>query len=46
MHNALIHINSTALEIACPRPELERKFDKVLFVENARMELKSSAKES
>jgi hypothetical protein len=29
-----------------PRQELERKFEIVLFTENARRELKSSAKES
>jgi hypothetical protein len=28
------------------RPELERKFEIVLFTENARIELKSSAKKS
>ena len=34
------------IELHVPRRELERKFEKVLFVENARLELKSSAKES
>jgi hypothetical protein len=42
----IVSKNSSALEVTCPRPELERKFEKVLFAENARMELKSSAKES
>ena len=34
------------IELHVPRQELERKFEIVLLVENARMELKSSAKES
>ena len=34
------------IELHVPRRELERKFEIVLFAENARMELKSSAKES
>jgi hypothetical protein len=38
--------NSSALEVACPRRELERKIEIVLLEENAWMELKSSANES
>jgi hypothetical protein len=34
------------IELHVPRQELERKFEIVLFVESARMELKSSANES
>ena len=36
-------INSSTLGVGCPRRELERKFEIVLFTENAPMELKSSA---
>jgi hypothetical protein len=36
----IVSINSPALEVAC------RKFEIVIFAENARIELKSSAKES
>jgi hypothetical protein len=38
--------NSPPLEVACPRRELERNFEIVLFAEDARVELKSSANES
>jgi hypothetical protein len=41
-----VSINSTALEVPCPPPGIERKFEKVLFAANARVELKSSANES
>jgi hypothetical protein len=34
------------IELHVPRQELERKFEIGLFAESARMELKSSAKES
>jgi hypothetical protein len=42
----IFSINSSALEVAVVRREFERKFEIVLLAENARMELKRSAKES
>jgi hypothetical protein len=37
----IISIDGSALEVACPPPrrELERKFEKVLFAENAKVVL-------
>ena len=46
LHGALRNINSAALEVACPPPELERKCEIVLLAENAWMELKSSTSKS
>jgi hypothetical protein len=45
--SSIINVDgSTVLKVACARQELERKFQIVLFAGIARMELKSSAKES
>jgi hypothetical protein len=41
-----ISINSSALEVVCGPPGIGANFEMVLFTENARMELKSSANES
>jgi hypothetical protein len=43
LHIRIPSINSPPLEVACPRQELERNFEIVLFLESARVELKSSA---
>jgi hypothetical protein len=40
------NINSSALEVACPPPGIERKFETVFWVENARMDIKSRANEA
>jgi hypothetical protein len=55
-HGLLRHVSSQSEQdsgcvghskvVACPRRELERKFEIVLLAENARMELKSLANES
>jgi hypothetical protein len=41
-----LSINSSALKVACPRRELERKFEINLWAENTRIERKSSSNES
>jgi hypothetical protein len=47
LHIGTTSINSSALqEFHVARRELERKFEIILLEENARMELKSSAKEN
>jgi hypothetical protein len=41
-----LRVNGSTLEVACPRRELERKFEIFLLAENAWMDPKSSANQS
>jgi hypothetical protein len=46
-HNGTtLSMDSAALDVACPRRELERKFEIVLLAETARVELQSCANTS